>query len=382
MPQHPKAPDQNSGKAQAQTAAPRLKTGLNQAAHPPDELDKRARQILSALIHEHASSGGPVPSSQLAALPGIGLSSASVRSVLADLEALGYLDKPHTSAGRVPTDKGFRFYADVLVRFRPVGSKQRELIDQSYDPRRALLPSGQRIADTSRLLHHLTRYAGLASTPRNDEQIRALEFIQLREDRVLAVLVSQNGTVQNRLLQLEQPLGQKELDEASAFFADLLGEGKSLPELREQLQIELDSERLAYDQLAAQALRLGAQLLESSDPQLPQIVLMGETALATEPTLSESVEQLRGLFRALKHKTRLNNLLFRAQEAGELTLFIGEETGLSSGASLSVVASPYSRAGEILGSIGVIGPSSMLYSRIIPLVEYTAQALSKSLDET
>lgn len=356
-------------------------TGLNRDAHPPDELDRRARHILRAVIHEYVANGEPVASGTLAGQPGIELSSASVRSVLADLEALGYLDKPHTSAGRVPTEKGFRFYADVLVRLRPVRIRDRTRIDQSYDPSKGLPPSDLRVADTSRLLHELTRYAGIATTPRHDEVIRTLEFVRLRENRVLAVLVTGSGAVRNRLLLVDREVSQDELDAASAYLGELLQDGRTLGDLRQILAAELESERALYDRLASRALVLGARVLEATDPRMPQVVVEGETALAKEPTLSESVEQLRTLFRALEKKTRLSELLARAADSGELTLFIGEETGLGAGAGLAVVASPYGRGGEILGSVGVVGPARMAYGRVIPIVEYTAQALSRSLDE-
>lgn len=366
------------------SSTPRIRTpgtGLNRAAHAPDELEPRARQILRAVIHEYVNSGEPVPSSSLAGQPGIEISPASVRSVLADLEALGYLDKPHTSAGRVPTEKGFRFYADVLVRLRPVGARDRGIIDSRYDPSKGLAPSDLRVADTSLLLHTLTRYAGIATTPRHDEVLRTIEFVQLRENRVLAVMVTGSGAVRNRLLLVDTPLPQEQLDSVSGYLNELLGGGRTLTEVRQLLAAELESERALYDRLLSQALVLGARALDATDPRMPQVVVEGETALIGEPTLSESVEQLRRLFRALEKKTRISELLARAAAAGELMLFIGEETGLGAGAGLTVIASPYGRDGETLGAVGVVGPSRMAYGRVIPIVEYTAQALSRSLEQ-
>lgn len=364
---------------------------LERRHHPPDELDPRARQILRAVVQEYTETGEPVPSSSLAGQPGIALSSASVRAVLADLEALGYLEKPHTSAGRIPTDKGYRFYVDVLVRLRALGTRERELIDRRYDPHRGIDPPDRLVADASRLLHALTRWAGVASTPREDETFRTLEFVRLREDRVLAVCVTRSGAVRNRLLHLETSLGQEDLDRASRCLQSVLGEGRTLGEARAALARELESDRARYDQLLHQALELGARALADS-PEVderapgqapgPLVLLEGETSLIAEPTLADNVQDLRALFRALEEKARLAHLLERTAEARELTLFIGEETGLGPGAGLAVVAMPYARGGEVLGAVGVIGPARMAYGRVIPVVEYTAQALSRSLEES
>jgi heat-inducible transcriptional repressor len=349
--------------------------------HPPDELDARARQILRAVVHEYLETGEPVASNALARQPGIPLSSASVRAVLADLEALGYLDKPHTSAGRIPTDKGFRFYADVLVRLRDVGGRDRELIDLQYDPARGLATPDVLLVDTSRLLHSLTRYAGLVSTPRENERFRTIDFVRLRENRILAVCVLGSGAVKNRLLTVDFLVTQDDLDRASRYLQELLSHAQTLREVREALARELQSDRALYDELTGRALVLGSRAVDI-DTDSPSLVVEGETSLAGERTLAENVEKLRALFRILQEKQQLMGLLERTALAGELTLFIGDETGLDGADGVAVVASPYRRGEDVLGAIGVIGPTRMMYGRVIPIVEYTARMLSRTLDES
>jgi heat-inducible transcriptional repressor len=352
--------------------------------HSADELDARARQILRAVVQEYVETGAPVASQTLAQMPGMSLSAASVRTVLADLEALGYIDKPHTSAGRVPTDKGYRFYVDVLVRFRQVAKGEKELIDQQFDPQRVMSTPDVLVQDASRLLHTLTRYAGVVSTPREDESFRTVDFIRLRENRVLAVCVTGAGAVRNRLLTVDFPVDQDELDRASRYLHGLLANARTLHDVREALARELASDRATADALSARALALGTRAV-AIDTMLatnqPSVVVEGETSLLAEATLGDDVGRVRAMVRALDEKQRLAALLERAAEAGELTLFIGEETGLAGTDRLALIATPYGRAGERLGAIGVVGPARMAYARVIPIVEYTARALSRTLDD-
>lgn len=348
----------------------------------PDELDTRARQILRALVEEYGETGEPVASQALARQPGIVLSSASVRAVLGDLEALGYLDKPHASAGRVPTDKGFRFYANVLVRLRQVPQAQRDLIDQRLDPSRALASTDLRLTDTSRLLHALTRHAGLASTPHADERYRALDFVRLRENRVLAVFVSETGQVRNRLLTTEAAATQEELDRVSRYLKDVLGDGSTLEELRQTLQAQLLDDRARADALQAAALKLGAQALSPEAPGDPvMVVVAGEASLLQDARLAADLDKLRALFKAIEDKQRLSRLLDRAAESREVTLFVGEETGLGGEGDVALVAASYGTPERILGAIGVIGPARMAYGRVIPIVDYTARALSRTFEQ-
>lgn len=347
-----------------------------------DELDARARQILRAVVAEYVQTGEPVPSQALARQPGIAMSSASVRAVLNDLEALGFLDKPHSSAGRIPTEKGYRFYANVLVRLSPVTGRDRERIDQQLDPTRALAPQDVRVAGTSRLLHELTRLAGVVSAPRPDESFRAIEFIRLRDDRVLAVCVTGAGSVKNRLLHVEFRVTQDQLDEAGRYLQDLLGDAPTLQQAREALARVLTDDRARADELQQRAVLLGTKVFGEDEAPAPPVVVEGETSLLADNTLAADVGRMRALFRELEEKERLQKLLERTAEARELTLYVGEETGFEGAGGVAVIAAPYGRGGQVLGAIGVVGPARMAYGRVIPIIDYTAKALSRSLDES
>lgn len=347
-----------------------------------EELGPRARQILRAAVQQYLDTGEPVASQVLARSPGIVLSPASVRAVLADLEALGYLDKPHTSAGRIPTDKGFRFFAAALVRLRPLGGKDKERIDLRYDPARPPASAEELLGDASRLLHELTRWTAVVSTPRGEEAFRSIDFIRLREGRVLAVCVTHGGQVRNRVLTVEFPLTDHQLEQAGRYLHELCATASTLAGLRAALARELQGERARADELTQRALVLGAKALEPVDrPQDHGILVEGGSALVEDDALAQNVEKLRAIFRSIEEKERIGRLLERVTDARDLTLFIGEETGLGAGDGLAVVATPYLRGGEVLGAIGVIGPSRMSYGRVIPIVEYTARALSRSLEE-
>lgn len=349
----------------------------------PDELDTRARKILRALVEEYGETGEPVASQSLARQPGIVLSPATVRAVLGDLEALGYLDKSHASAGRVPTDKGFRFYADALVRMRQVPRSQRTLIDQRYDASQGLDPTDIILASTSRLLHTLTHHTGLVSTPHVQERYRALDFVRLRENRVLAVFVSESGQVRNRLLTVDFAVDQDELDRVSRYLKDVLGDGLTMPLLRDALAAQLSDDRALVDALQARALKLGVQAIapQASGAAPVMVVVSGEASLLNDARLAADLDKLRELFKAIEDKQRLARLLDRAAESGEITLFVGEETGMGGKGDVALVAAPYGTPNRTLGAIGVIGPARMAYGRVIPVVDYTARALSRTFED-
>jgi heat-inducible transcriptional repressor len=342
-----------------------------------DALDERARRILASIVRDHIEVGEPVGSHAIARRPEVDCSSATVRAVMADLEALGYLEKPHTSAGRIPTAHGYRYYVDVLLHLTPPLAAERELIE-----RRAQDASSQvdgLLVEASRILHRLTRHAGVVASPRpQGERLRRIEFVKLREGRILAVLVSASGRVQNRLLTMPSPPpSESELIEAQNYLNSLLGE-LTLEEARARLVSERDAQRNELSHLRERALLLGAAAVQLEQPALH---LEGQASFLEDPALAQDVSKMRALFRALEEKDRLLHVLDRTLAAQELTIFIGKESGIS-GPELSIVAAPYRRAGEIVGALGVIGPTRMDYSRVIPLVEFTARAIGLALDPT
>jgi heat-inducible transcriptional repressor len=330
---------------------------------------------LRAIIQNFIDTGEPVGSQAIA--PIYDLSSATVRSVMADLEALGYLQKPHTSAGRIPTEKGFRLYVDSLLRVQGLPQRERERIEQSLH----LAPLPDLAQETGRLLHHLTQHASVVMAPSLDRTtFRRIEFVRLREDRVLAILVSQEGLVQNRLISLDFPMGSHELELATNYLNELLGE-LTLEQIHLRLRAEREAEQALYDHLRNKSLEL-AQRTFSEGEVHPELFVTGEASFLDEPSFAEDVEKMRRLFAALAEKDRLLHILRRAIEGKEFRIFIGAESELSDVASVSVISAPYTQGERILGTLAVIGPTRMNYARIIPLVDYTAKAVSRlfSLD--
>jgi heat-inducible transcriptional repressor len=339
-----------------------------------DPLDQRARAILAAIVRDHIEGGEPVGSQVVARRPDVDCSSATVRAVMADLEALGYLEKPHTSAGRVPTSLGYRYYVDTLLHVRQPQPSEMQLIEKRTQD--AATQVDGFLAEVSRLLHTLTRHAGVVASPRpQGERLRSIEFLELREGRILAILVSRSGRAQNRLLLPPVPLSRGELTEAQNYLNQLLG-NLTMEQARSRLTAEMEEHRNELSILRRRALSLGAAAVQLEPPALH---LDGQASFLEEPALVHDLAKIRALFRTLEEKERLLLVLDRTLAAQELTIFIGKESGISE-PELSIVAAPYRRAGEVVGALGVIGPTRMDYSRVIPLVEFTARTVGLALD--
>jgi heat-inducible transcriptional repressor len=337
-----------------------------------EELGEREREVLRAVVQEYISSGDPVGSQHLTRKGEFDVSSATLRNVMSDLEALGYLEKPHTSAGRVPTDQGYRFFCDVLLKLQAPNPKERELIQQGLN-----ISSGteEAFSEATRVLHSLTHHAGVVLTPRPGQlAFERIEFIRLRGDRVLAILVSSNGQVQNKLVTLDFELSGDELVRAANYLNELLRKGG---DLREKIRTELETEKAQYDQLTAKALKLGAAA--TAFEQNERVLIEGTGSFLDEPEFAD-VDRIKNLFRALEEKNKLLRLLDQVQRAREMQIFIGAESEFSSAGEVTVIASPYTSGETVLGTVGVIGPTRMNYQRVIPLVNFTAQVLSRVLD--
>lgn len=336
-------------------------------------LDARAQHLLKQLIEQHIASGVPVGSRQLARDSGLQISAATVRNVLADLEDEGLLMAPHTSAGRVPTRAGYRFFVDSLLQTLPVAPEARRLV---------LRHIGDHIPDTDEVLHaatevlsQLTRMAGFVRVPRRATRIlRHVDFLALREREVLAIFVTDRGDVENRLIRVEQALDQGQLAQAANYFNATYG-GRPLQDILWQLQRDLQDNRDELDRILRNAMELGEEML---DADAERILIEGELQLLDLPDFADN-ERLRELLQAVRRKRDLVHLLDQSVRGSDVRLFIGEESGYAPLADCSVVAAPYSVDGEVVGVIGVIGPMRMPYHEIIPLVDGTARALGKAL---
>jgi heat-inducible transcriptional repressor len=339
-----------------------------------EQLGEREQEVLRAVVREYISTGGPVGSSQLAR--DFEVSSATLRNVLADLEELGFLEKPHTSAGRVPTDRGYRFFVDTLMKLRDPEPKDRELIEHGIlgAPRHGA--AEETAQDASKVLHFLSHHAAVVVTPRPALSVfRQIEFVRLRENRILAVLVSESGQVQNKVFTADFPVSLEDLVRCSNYLNDLLRR-VPLEDARQRIQTELEQEKALYDTLSAKALRLGIAAIDL--PDVEKVVIEGTGSFLDAPEFS--LQRMRALFKALEEKHKLLMLLDRVQRAKELQIFIGTESEFSSAGEVSVIASPYGASGQVLGAVGVIGPTRMDYQRVIPLVNFTAQVLSRVLE--
>jgi heat-inducible transcriptional repressor len=337
-------------------------------------LDDRARKLLKTLIERYVADGVPVGSRALSRLSGLELSPATIRNVMADLEDMGFVASPHTSAGRVPTPRGYRFFVDTLLTLKPVEEQQASIIEvqlRGGDPQRAMQTAAQ-------LLSSLSQFAGVVLTPRRSSSFKQLEFVRLGERRVLLIIVTPEGDVQNRVLLTKTPFTQPQLTEA----ANMLNEhfaGLSFSEARERLHTELRQLHEDITALMEAAVQAGseAEAEAESDP----VVVSGERNLLGISDLSTDVETLRRLFDLFEHKTRLIHLLDTSIGAQGVQIYIGGESQLVPMDEMSMVVAPYEVDGKVVGTLGVVGPTRMAYERVIPIVDITARLLSNALSQ-
>ena len=338
-------------------------------------LDKRFKKVLELVIMDYIYRAEPVGSRTICKRYGIQLSPATVRNVMADLEDLGFLWQPHTSAGRIPTDKAFRFYVDEILNVRGLNQTEREKIRREYRISQYDIPEMMR--ETSRILSGLSHYTGVVLTPKIASTIfKHIQFIRLSTDQILAVFVASTGAVQNRIIQMDNNLSQDELDKISRYLNEML-EGLTLAQVRERILKEMEGERIAYDRLMKQALKLGHKAFSSQEEK--ELYIEGKMNILDEPEFA-NIEKMKGLFRAFEEKNLLITLLDKCLAAEGIHVTIGSESECSEMEDFSLVSSPYGRIDRRLGILGILGPRRMNYSRVIPLVEYTAQLLTEILE--
>jgi len=337
-------------------------------------VDPRAQFLLKSLIERYIIDGQPVGSRVLSRQSGLELSPATIRNVMADLEEMGFITSPHTSAGRVPTAKGYRFFVDSLLVVKPLDrSEISELQDQLQADRPQALVSA-----AAQLLSSLTQFAGVVATPRRREpSFRHIEFLRLSERRVLLIIVTPDGDVQNRILHTDRQYTSSQLIEASNFFNDHYA-GQPFAAIRGLLADELKQLREDVVGLMTAAVDAGdAALADSRD----DLVVSGEKNLLSASDLSSNMDRLRRLFEIFEQKTSLLHLLDLSQRAHGVHLFIGGESGLAPLDECSVITASYEVDGRVIGTLGVIGPTRMAYERVIPIVDVTAKLLSNALTQ-
>ncbi|MBV1777031.1 heat-inducible transcriptional repressor HrcA [Burkholderiaceae bacterium DAT-1] len=334
-------------------------------------MNERAQILLKTLIEHYIADGQPVGSRTLSKFSGLDLSSASIRNVLADLEDLGFIASPHTSAGRIPTTRGYRFFVDSLLTIKPLAQVEiRELKDQipAHSPSIAVTAASQ-------LLSQLTEFAGVVISPRRVPSLMQIEFLRLSERRILMILVTADGDVQNRIILTERDYTPAQLIEASNYLSQHCA-GKSLDMLRTAVLGDLESLQTDIGQLMSAAIKAGGNPFDAGGES---VVIAGETNLLRVDDFSSNVDRLRQLFSVFEEKTALLQLLDSGQRAEGIQLFIGQEAGIHPLDECSVVTAPYQVNGQIVGTLGVIGPTRMAYERVIPIVDITAKLLSSAL---
>ena len=337
-------------------------------------LDKRAQILLKTLVERYIAEGQPVGSRTLSKYSGLDLSPATIRNVMSDLEEMGFISSPHTSAGRIPTPLGYRFFVDTLLVTRPLQSGEIHRLEgqlQPDNPQRA-------IQSASNLLSQLTHFAGVVMTPRRRAvSFRHIEFLRLSERRVLLIVVTPEGDVQNRILFTEHDYSQSELVEAGNYINQNYA-GRSFEDVRQRLHQELREIRQDMIMLMTAALEAGDKAVSESNEEY---VISGERNLLEVSELSQDMKRLRQLFELFEKKTSLLQILDVSLRGQGVQIFIGGESGFSTPDEVSVVTAPYKVDGEVVGTVGVIGPTRMAYDRVVPIVDVTAKLLSSALSQ-
>jgi len=336
-------------------------------------LSERAQMLLKTLVERYIADGQPVGSRALSKYSGLDLSPASIRNVMADLEEMGFIASPHTSAGRIPTARGYRVFVDTLLTVKPLASIEiNQLEGQLHADSTQKL-----VASASQLLSDLTHFAGMVMTPRRSAGFRHIEFLKLSDTRILLILITPEGDVQNRILAGEKSYSPSELTEA----ANILNQnyaGLTFEEIRRRVREELKQLTADMTRLMSAALDAGSQAVSESSEE---VVISGESNLLDSQDLSSNMANLRKLFDLFDRKTGLLQLLDISNRAHGVQIFIGGESGVAPLDECSVITAPYEVDGQVVGTVGVIGPTRMAYERVIPIVDITAKLLSSMLTQ-
>jgi heat-inducible transcriptional repressor len=338
-------------------------------------LEERAQILLKTLIEHYISDGQPIGSNALLQHSGLELSPATVRNVMSDLEAHGFIASPHTSSGRIPTQQGYRFFVDSLLSVQPLELQQIQQLENS------LKSSNQQelMTTAADMLSSLTQFAGMILIPKRKAFVfKHLEFMPLSEKRILVIIVSTDGTVQNRIILSDTSYSASELTQASNFFNAHYA-GQTFEAARQKLHNDLKKMQADISSLMSAALDASDQ---ASTKEKDDVIITGERNLLNVDELATNVTTLRKLFDVFERRTSLMQLLDNSQKAEGVQIFIGGESGYSSLDECSMVTSPYEVDGQVVGTLGVIGPTRMAYERVIPIVDITAKLLSNALSNT
>ncbi|MGH6672231.1 MAG: heat-inducible transcriptional repressor HrcA [Xanthobacteraceae bacterium] len=343
------------------------------------QLNERSREIFRRIVESYLATGEPVGSRNLSRILPMTLSPASVRNVMSDLEQLGLVYAPHTSAGRLPTEKGLRFFVDALMQIGDLTEQDRKAIEAQ------VAASGQGksleavLTEASGLLSGLSRAAGVVLTVKSNPRLKHIEFVQLEPERALVILVGEDGQVENRVLNLLPGLPTSALVEAGNFINARL-RGRTLEEVKAEVEVQLKKGQAELDALTQKIVSAGLASWSGGDSDERKLIVRGQAHLLDDLKALADLERVRLLFDDLETRREVIDLLGRAEQAEGVRVFIGSENKLFSLSGSSTIVAPYHDAsGHIVGVLGVIGPTRLNYARIVPMVDYTARVVSKLL---
>lgn len=340
-----------------------------------ETLLERSTKILHAIINEYILTGEPVGSRTISKKYNLDLSPASIRNAMADLEEMGLLSQPHTSAGRIPTDEGLRYYVDCILKVRELTKQEKQTIKSGYRPLNLEIIDVMK--ETSLLLSKISRYTGIVLAPKfNNRIFKHIEFIKLNENQILIVFVSKEGIIHNKVIQIEENLSQDELYKFTRYLNEILT-GLTLREIREKIIDEMKKESNMYDRLLSRALKLSQKVFGNYPDD--DIYIGGKCNIFDFPEFCD-VEKMKTILRTFEEKNILIKLLDKAMEADGIQIFIGTESQFQEMEGCSIVTSPYTWKDYALGTIGVIGPTRMNYCDVVPIVDYIAKMVSKTMD--
>ena len=338
-------------------------------------MDKRAQILLKTLVEHYISDGQPIGSRTLLQHSGLDVSPATIRNVMSDLEHLGFIASPHTSAGRVPTQKGYRLFVDSLLTVQPLGSQAVQQLKSGLSS-----PNPNELINSAAdMLSQLTQFAGLVMIPKRKRiAFKHLEFLPLSEKRILVIIVTSDGNVQNRIILADKPYSSSELTQASNYFNSHYA-GQTFEEVQQNLHSELQQMQSDMNRLMSAALAASSSQAKGDKDG---VIIAGERNLLQVDELSTNVTSLRKLFELFERRTSLMQLLDNSQHAEGIQIFIGGESGYLALDECSMITAPYEADGQVVGTLGVIGPTRMAYERVIPIVDVTAKLLSNALNNS
>ncbi len=338
-------------------------------------MDKRAQILLKTLVEHYISDGQPIGSRTLLQHSGLDVSPATIRNVMSDLEHLGFIASPHTSAGRVPTQKGYRLFVDSLLTVQPLGNQAVQQLKSGLSS-----PNPNELINSAAdMLSQLTQFAGLVMIPKRKRiAFKHLEFLPLSETRILVIIVTSDGNVQNRIILADKPYSSSELTQASNYFNSHYA-GQTFEEVQQNLHSELQQMQSDMNRLMSAAMAASSSQAKGDKDG---VIIAGERNLLQVDELSTNVTSLRKLFELFERRTSLMQLLDNSQHAEGIQIFIGGESGYLALDECSMITAPYEADGQVVGTLGVIGPTRMAYERVIPIVDVTAKLLSNALNNS